>query len=46
MILMTWVTDEVVSCLESYILQCEIKWALESQQLLEVMEFQLRSLKS
>ena len=41
--------DGVVNHLEPDILECEVKWALESitmNKLVEVMEFQLRYFKS
>ena len=41
--------DGVISHLELFILECEIKWALESittDKLMEVMEFQLSYFKS
>ena len=41
--------DGVITDLESDILECEVKWALESikqTKLVEVMEFQLSYLKS
>ena len=41
--------DGVIIHLEPDILECEVKWALESipqKKLVEVMEFQLRSVKS
>ena len=34
--------DGVITCLEPYILECKVKWALGS---MEVMEFQLSYLK-
>ena len=39
----------VITCLEPDILECEVKWALESitmNKLVEVMEFQLSYFKS
>ena len=41
--------DSVITNLEPDILECEVKWALESitmKKLVEVMEFQLSSFKS
>ena len=42
--------DGVITDLEPYILECEVKWALESittnKASMEVMEFQLSSFKS
>ena len=41
--------DGVITDLESDILECEVKWALESittNKVVEVMEFQLSYLKS
>ena len=40
--------DDVITYLEPDILECEVKWALESitTKLVEVMEFQLRCFKS
>ena len=40
--------DGVIAHLEPDILECEVKWALESitTKLVEVMEFQLSSFKS
>ena len=40
--------DSVITHLEPDILECEVKWALESitTKLVEVMEFQLRYFKS
>ena len=40
--------DDVIANLESDILECEVKWALESitTKLVEVMEFQLSCFKS
>ena len=40
--------DDVITNLEPDILECEVKWALESLQrkLVEVMEFQLSCFKS
>ena len=41
--------DGVITCLEPDILECEVKWALESittNKLVEVMEFQLNYFKS
>ena len=41
--------DDVITHLEPDILECEVKWALESitmKKLVEVMEFQLSSFKS
>ena len=41
--------DDVISHLEPDILECEVKWALESittNKLVEVMEFQLNYFKS
>ena len=40
--------DDVISNLEPDILECEVKWALESitTKTVEVMEFQLSSFKS
>ena len=41
--------DGVITHLEPYILECEVKWALGSitrTKLVEVMEFQLSSFKS
>ena len=40
--------DGVITYLEPDILECEVKWALESitTKLVEVMEFQLSSFKS
>ena len=41
--------DGVITHLESDILECEVKWALESitmNKLVEVMEFQLSDFKS
>ena len=41
--------DGVITHLEPDILECEVKWALESipqKKLVEVMEFQLSSFKS
>ena len=41
--------DDVITHLEPYILECEVKWALESittNKVVEMMEFQLSCLKS
>ena len=39
--------DDVIAVLEPDILECEVKWALESiTKLVEVMEFQLSYFKS
>ena len=41
--------DGVITNLEPYILECEVKWALESiatNKAMEVMEFQLSCFKS
>ena len=41
--------DGVITHLEPYILECEVKWALESittKKLVEVREFQLSYIKS
>ena len=41
--------DGVITHLEPYILECEVKWGLEASlrtKLVEVMEFQLSSFKS
>ena len=41
--------DDVITHLEPDILECEVKWALESittNKVLEVLEFQLRYFKS
>ena len=41
--------DDVVTCLEPDILECEVKWTLEPllwTKLVEVMEFQLSYFKS
>ena len=38
--------DGVITDLEPDILECEVKWALGSIKLLEVMEFQLSYFKS
>ena len=38
--------DGVITHLEPDILECEVKWALESMAMTEVMEFQLSYFKS
>ena len=38
--------ENVITNLEPDILECEVKWALESIKLLEVIEFQLSCFKS
>ena len=38
--------DGIITHIEPDILECEVKWALESIKLLEVIEFQLSCFKS